>query len=248
MIEKDVLIELYVNKKLSQKEIGELFNCDRKNVTYYLKKYDIPRRTSTETKKINGILNDISIDEVLQMIDKGMLVCEIAKEFNVSRGCIGNLLKKNGYNMRNHKNATRKQSEFMKYNNPVEKNSKRSIEVINKVSETKRIKYINMLNSLDVSKLTFRQYSRYARHYAYSYIYDFDVKGLNIDHIFSVKDGYINKIPITLISHKNNLRLITKLENSIKNSKSLITLDEFYKNVGVQRLSKPTLNEEKGVE
>lgn len=49
---------------------------------------------------------------------------------------------------------------------------------------------------------------------------------LHIDHQFSIFDGFKFQIPPAIISHICNLRLLGASENSIKNRKSSITLEE----------------------
>ena len=91
--------------------------------------------------------------------------------------------------------------------------------------------------------ITYVQYARYARYDAYVKLqgtYDSDIS--EIDHIFSVKDCWDNCIPLELVSNDGNLQVISRLKNRIKHSNSNVSLDEFLKNVGVQRLSKSQLN------
>lgn len=48
MIEKEVLEDLYINKKYSQVKIGEILGCSDWKVRKYMKKYDIKIRSSRE--------------------------------------------------------------------------------------------------------------------------------------------------------------------------------------------------------
>jgi len=54
------------------------------------------------------------------------------------------------------------------------------------------------------------------------------VGALQIDHIFSVKEGFLNNILPQIIGHENNLRLIPWYENDKKKSKCDITLDQLF--------------------
>lgn len=245
MISKEKLIELYVDKKLSQTEIGKMFGCDRKNVDYYLKKYGIKKRSLSENGKLKRKLPNLTIDDILKRIEEGMLIGDICKELNISRSTLGKLCNENGYNFRNHKIATKKQSDFMKNNNPIPKGTTRTHDDILKSVTVREYNYINYLNNIDISSIPYWKYAKLSRAYAYSHIFNKDIDGgYHIDHIFSIKHGYENKIPITLISHINNLRIIPKHDNYVKGCKSLISLQEFYELVGVQRLSKTQLNAE----
>ena len=53
-----------------------------------------------------------------------------------------------------------------------------------------------------------------------------NLNGVSKDHLYSVKDGFINKIDINIIKHPANCELMIHKENNSKNSKSSITLEE----------------------
>lgn len=50
----------------------------------------------------------------------------------------------------------------------------------------------------------------------------------NVDHVYSLTDGFLNDVPIEIISHVSNLKLITRRENAAKYMRSDKTLDELY--------------------
>lgn len=52
-----------------------------------------------------------------------------------------------------------------------------------------------------------------------------NLNGISRDHLYSVKDGFINKIDANIISHPANCKLIKHSQNSSKNSTSNITLE-----------------------
>lgn len=56
-IPRDVLYNMYWNKEMHPREIGELYGCSFSTVHNYLKKYNIPTRTKSEARK--GKLNPI---------------------------------------------------------------------------------------------------------------------------------------------------------------------------------------------
>jgi len=49
-----------------------------------------------------------------------------------------------------------------------------------------------------------------------------------IDHIFSIRDGFSNNVPIDIICHHSNLKIISKTDNSSKNCRSNKTLEQLY--------------------
>jgi len=56
-------------------------------------------------------------------------------------------------------------------------------------------------------------------------------KGLSRDHIYSMHDGFINKIEPIIISHPANCRLMSQSKNSSKNRDSHITIKELHKRI-----------------
>ena len=55
--------------------------------------------------------------------------------------------------------------------------------------------------------------------------------GVSRDHMYSVKDGYVNNIEVEIIKHPANCVLMIHNENSKKNHNSSITLEELYKRI-----------------
>jgi hypothetical protein len=49
--------------------------------------------------------------------------------------------------------------------------------------------------------------------------------------MYSVLDGYNNKIPEAIISHPANCQIIPQIENVKKGSKSSITIEELYQRI-----------------
>lgn len=49
--DKNKMIELYITKKLSKKSIAEIYNCDPCVIDTVLKKFNIPIRNNSESKK-----------------------------------------------------------------------------------------------------------------------------------------------------------------------------------------------------
>lgn len=58
-----------------------------------------------------------------------------------------------------------------------------------------------------------------------------NLNGVSLDHMYSVKDGFLNKISPSLISHPANCRIIKHSENSSKYYNSCITLEELHKRI-----------------
>lgn len=55
-----------------------------------------------------------------------------------------------------------------------------------------------------------------------------NLNGVSKDHMYSVKDGFINNIPPEIIRHPANCKLMIHNDNNKKNSNSSITINELY--------------------
>lgn len=53
-----------------------------------------------------------------------------------------------------------------------------------------------------------------------------NLNGVSRDHMYSVKDGFINNVDPKIISHPANCKLVLQRYNSSKCSKSSITLEQ----------------------
>lgn len=51
----------------------------------------------------------------------------------------------------------------------------------------------------------------------------------HVDHIYSIRDAFLNDVPISIVSHPCNLRMLSERENKRKNGKSDISLEELYR-------------------
>lgn len=58
-----------------------------------------------------------------------------------------------------------------------------------------------------------------------------NLKGISKDHIYSVKDGFINKINPEIINHPANCQLMIHNENSSKNCRSDMTINELLERI-----------------
>lgn len=118
-------------------------------------------------------------------------------------------------------------------------NVSKAQEVIEKIS-IKRLAYwetVYQNKQFTVDNLTREKYSRRCHQYAvtqyerHKHILDPENKrGKNwhVDHIYSITDGFINDVPINIISDISNLRLISATDNYKKNKSSYKSLEELY--------------------
>ena len=82
-----------------------------------------------------------------------------------------------------------------------------------------------------------KQYTAAVRHRTnlvygeFKYILDPDNKRSRdyvLDHVYSVFDGFTNEVPINVLCHHTNLKLIHKTDNSSKNCRSDKTIEQLY--------------------
>lgn len=225
MFNKETLEDLYIKRGMTQQQISDMYNCDRKNVGYYLKKFGIKKDKQEIYKQHHK--EKPAAQQVLKYIDEGYTMIEIAEMYGISRGVLTRVMKDAGYNMRNHRGQTQRQSQRMKVDNPF--NDKQIKSKAAKKSGMTRSEIGRRKFSKFDSDMTFKEYGRTARRIAYD-VFKRDIpKGFSVDHRYSVYDGYKNNVPLTIISNPNNLRIISVKENNQKGKDSIITLDQLYK-------------------
>lgn len=232
---KEFLYDEYLVKKKSMTIIGDENNIDHRSVAYWIDKYGIQRR-NREEERLNKLEREkgflFTVENILDLVNQGYFIKDIALKYGVSRGTVSSFLSRKGINMRNHILQREKQSKLISLNNPIPKGSVRSDEDREKMSLNKRFKNKDLFLNWIEDKVLYVKRARYLAWDRYNFI----PENLEVDHIFSVEDGYTYKVPIYLISHPHNLRLVTKKENLEKASFSIMSYDEFKRIVGIQRL------------
>lgn len=63
-----------------------------------------------------------------------------------------------------------------------------------------------------------------------------NLQGVSRDHLYSVKDGFQNKVDPTLISHPANCKLVIHTDNQKKNTKSEISMEELFERIKIWNL------------
>src|SRR3989344_1389892 len=93
---KKELKKLYVDRRMSQKTIGELLNVSVPTVAKWLREYDIPVRSASEALMGPGV-RKLSAEELRELyVDRRMTKQAIADQVGVSGVLIGNELRKYG--------------------------------------------------------------------------------------------------------------------------------------------------------
>jgi len=94
-IPKDVLYDLYVNKKLSKATIAKMYDCGKTSIDRRLIEYNIPIRSTVNYKMSEKLDNNEIIK--LYTIDE-LSILKIAKKYNVGTTAIRTILIKNNIN------------------------------------------------------------------------------------------------------------------------------------------------------
>lgn len=105
-------------------------------------------------------------------------------------------------------------------------------ETVDKARKTKWAKW-GMENATEAQWKDFKRYARSCRKLSQLWAkdngYELGQQTFHVDHIFSIMDGFRNKISPSIMSHPANLRVIEAKKNSAKGGKSEITLAELLK-------------------
>jgi hypothetical protein len=105
----------------------------------------------------------------------------------------------------------------------------RNPEAVQKMKETKRKK--SGLLTPDSAK-NYRHYARAIRQRAQLWAkengYEIGQYTYHVDHKLSILDAWKANLPMEIVNHPANLQILEARKNSIKGSKSIITIDELY--------------------
>lgn len=238
---KEELFDLYVNQKLSLRDIGKKFDVSHKKIGRILEGYGIPRRSRNEVLQARSIkrgIPDLKYDELKEMLDKGMIMREIAEHYGMRSNLLSQKLKKLGLHDLARENFKKYRSKYIK-KNPIPQTEEDRMKNLQLASDTRRDKLREGWWKIS----EFDRYADTARRFSQrEYNWGKDVpKGMEIDHIFSVSDGWRYGIYVEDISHPNNLRLLNANENWAKNKYSNITFEEFMKLVPEARFFRDKL-------
>lgn len=95
-IPKDILYDLYVNKKLSKKSIGKMYGCGATTIDRRLHEYRIEIRVTKNYKMSYKFDNEEIISSYKS---ENISILQLSKKYNVSANCIRDIFIKNGVNI-----------------------------------------------------------------------------------------------------------------------------------------------------
>lgn len=109
-------------------------------------------------------------------------------------------------------------------------------ETVAKATTTKWSKW-GMENATEAQWKEFRKYGRSCRKLSQQWAkdngYEIGQQTFHVDHIYSIRDGFVNKISPLILSHPVNLRILDAKENSSKGGKSEMTLEELLERINL---------------
>lgn len=225
---KEDLERMYNEEKLTIEEIAKKLNRDRKTINYHFEKHGIKTRSSGES--IMEVLKkrgfpQISKEALEKKLNEGLLKEALADHFGVSLSHISKKVYEHNLQDKLHENL----SEFNRErgrNHPLFANGGPPIELIRKGAKNRSERVRKEWENPD----TFKRYQYVAQKLAIEIMGR--KKGLQIDHIFSVWDGWVHDVHVFDISDASNLRFISKQENIVKNMNSDRTFEEFKQLLG----------------
>lgn len=216
----ETLNRLYTHEKMSQDEIGKMYGVDRKSISYWLNKHQIPKVRKQRPKQTD----DLDINEVVEVLNGGMLINDFCKLKGINRSALSRFLNANGYNFKNSHVQRQRHSELMRTEKNPTLGTNRPKDIIDALNKAKREKARKRWNKID----NYKDYARTVRDVTYRNAYNTSIpSGFEIDHIFSVWDCWNHNVPVEMASHINNTRLITVEENKKKGKNSLVSYEEF---------------------
>ena len=112
---RKILEDLYVNKCMNLREIGEIYGVSRQRVHQWIDTYGIQRIHSQVHNKLNR-LTPISKEELIYLIDTGNKVCTISRKTNNSPTAVKYLIKH--YNLTDRYEQAQKRIRFKFENLP----------------------------------------------------------------------------------------------------------------------------------
>lgn len=219
ILTKEYLTQMYVEKGYSAIELAHMHNLESATaIINLLKLFGIHRRTSSEaklqlrakSKTENTLLQKYGVSHNLQAespIRKEMIIRlqNFEGVTNVfQRPDVIKDIKEKSYITKVAKSLCTTKEDKSDF-----QNYRRKIDVVTRNSYKEHITVINPDNLIR-SKT-----------------------GFHLDHMFSVFDGFIQSVPIYIIAHPANLTMLNASENTSKNLKSSITLEELLKRIDI---------------
>ena len=243
------VVDLYTNGKLNSTEISTMLNIEKSIIINVLKRNDIEMLGRKKPKQI---------EEDVIALYKTLTITEVAKKMSITRDTVARILKRYNVDIRPLKTSSENESHIVEYyiNNIV---SLREVSIIFDLSSQTILNILNrnfikIRSNIQVRlRLSDAEYEQYinilpeiekyrnkvistTRKQPLHLLENFEKRGkpgqegaYNVDHKFSIVEGFKNNISPVIIGDIVNLEMLPFKENISKNSKCSITLNELYK-------------------
>lgn len=206
--------DLYLNKKLSCKEIGKIYNISREPIQELLRNLGLLNKGNSNGVKI--VLTEEKEEKIKKLyLNECKNTDEISNELGLNKSYIDKYLSYTNY--RRNKSLATSLSMIKKYHN-ISYN-----EYLSKLSEYKKYKnkVISITKKQNINTLI-----------------NFNKRGVSgiagayhLDHKFSILEGFKNKISPEIIGNIVNLEFIPWEENLKKKNKCSITITQLLKQI-----------------
>jgi hypothetical protein len=219
--------------------------CSKKNITnpfYNLDDNTIKKIRQSHSDWYEKTYGEINNKIINLLLNTKLTYNEICLELNIKKGKITYLIKK--LNIKRPKVKTEKQIQASKNNMKKMINSGLKSNIgVTTIEHYKKIFKSRYGYEYDIfieRQSEYKKYYKLVRNLTnknlkkYSYLFsDLDKLGrcgvdgaYQVDHIFSIKEGFIRDLPPSLISNPSNLNVIRWEDNLSKSDKSYFSLDE----------------------
>jgi len=209
------VIKLYIDKKKTFNEIGNIVGLSTSSVRDVLLRNNISYETHNSSPSIYWTLTEKDKDDIVsKYINDLCSAPEIAKISKLPERIVYEVLEKMNVKMRQpaQSRLCLTDMEFEEYLNNLPPFQKYRTEVM---SITKGQDFMSLQN--------YEKRGQAGLEGAY-----------HLDHMISIKYGFINKISPEVIGHMANLKMIPWKENILKYSSCSITLEELYSKINSQ--------------
>ena len=193
------IIELYKDSTISSREVAEILSINAGTVIKILRKHGIEIRPLKTSDELELKIIDLYVNSYLSST-------EIGNNLNISKVTVLSIL-------RRRKIKTRDKSQALLGLN--DEDYKKHLESI-----PENIKYRKEVNSI-TKKQPLIKLENYEKRGNYK-----QVDSYNLDHKYSVMEGFRNNIEPKIIGHIANLEMLPYKENISKSDKCSITLEE----------------------
>ena len=236
----DIVIDLYTNQNKSSGEIAKLLSCTDVTVLNILRDNKI---------SVNPpgffIKKEIDEEKIKQLYNSGVSIKKVASELNYTIPSVHGFLKRNGLTKPENSSVLNKgrkmpKESCVKMGDTKRQNKKEGLYDHIYLKRT-GLTYLDFQKQLPAFKKYFNEVRSISNKQPIKTLINFEKRGkmgtdgaYNIDHKYSIIEGFKNNVDPKIIGHIANLEMITWEENNSKHGSCSITLKELKKLINSQ--------------